>query len=129
MNVVPAQPIYRCDRAAARSPPRTLAGPAVMTLAADRRPRVLCVDDDAFLLDICTRTIGVDYEVLTASSGAQALQLIENSEPIQVVISDHRMPGLSGAQFLQAVREKYPLIVRVLLTGETDLVEAVAAMT
>jgi CheY-like chemotaxis protein len=44
---------------------------------------VLCVDDDAFLLDILTRTIGVDYEVLTASNGAQALQLIENSEPIQ----------------------------------------------
>jgi response regulator RpfG family c-di-GMP phosphodiesterase len=38
------------------------------------------------------------------------------------------MPGLSGAQLLQTVREKYPLIVRVLLTGETDLVEAVAAM-
>jgi response regulator RpfG family c-di-GMP phosphodiesterase len=38
------------------------------------------------------------------------------------------MPGLSGSQFLQAVREKYPLIVRVLLTGETDLAEAVAAM-
>jgi FixJ family two-component response regulator len=99
-----------------------------MTIATDRRPRVLCVDDDAFLLNILTRTIGVDYEVLTSSSGAEALQLIENSEPIQVVVSDHRMPGLSGAQFLQAVREKYPLIVRILLTGETDLAEAVAAM-
>ena len=99
-----------------------------MTLAADRRARVLCVDDDAFMLDILTRTIGVDYEVVTARSGAEALQLIENSEPIQVVISDHRMPGLSGAQFLQAVREQHLLIVRVLLTGETDLVEAVAAM-
>ena len=99
-----------------------------MTIATDRRPRVLCVDDDAFLLNILTRTIGVDYEVLTSSSGAEALQLIENSEPIQIVVSDHRMPGLSGAQFLQAVREKYPLIVRVLLTGETDLAEAVAAM-
>jgi response regulator RpfG family c-di-GMP phosphodiesterase len=99
-----------------------------VTLAVDGRARVLCVDDDAFMLDILTRTIGVDYEVLTARSGAEALQLIENSEPIQVVISDHRMPGLSGAQFLQAVREKHPLIVRVLLTGETDLVEAVAAM-
>jgi CheY-like chemotaxis protein len=99
-----------------------------MTIATDRRPRVLCVDDDAFPLNILTRTIGVDYEVLTASSGREALQLIENSEPIQVVVSDHRMPGLSGAQFLQAVREKHPLIVRVLLTGETDLIEAVAAM-
>jgi CheY-like chemotaxis protein len=99
-----------------------------VTIATNHRLRVLCVDDDALLLDILTRTIGGDYEVLISSSGAEALQLIENSEPIQVVVSDHRMPGLSGAQFLQTVREKYPLIVRVLLTGETDLVEAVAAM-
>src|SRR6202166_4268653 len=99
-----------------------------MTAAIDRRPRVLCVDDDAFMLNILTRTIGVDYEVLTSSGGAAALQLIENSEPIQVVISDHRMPDLSGAQFLRAVRDKHPLIVRILLTGETDLIEAVAAM-
>jgi FixJ family two-component response regulator len=100
-----------------------------MSLAAtDRRHRVLCVDDDAFMLSILSRTIGVDYEVLTSSSGAEALRLIENSEPIEVVISDHRMPGLSGAQFLQAVRDKHPQIVRILLTGETDLIEAVAAM-
>ena len=99
-----------------------------MTAATERRPRVLCVDDDAFILSILSRTIGVDYEVLTSTSGAEALQLIENSEPIQVVVSDHRMPGLSGAQFLQAVRDKHPLIVRILLTGETDLIEAVAAM-
>jgi response regulator RpfG family c-di-GMP phosphodiesterase len=99
-----------------------------MTAASDCRPRVLCVDDDAFLLGVLTRTIGVDYEVLTSGSGEEALQLIENSEPVQVVVSDHRMPGLSGAEFLQAVRDKYPPIVRVLLTGETDLVEVVAAM-
>jgi response regulator RpfG family c-di-GMP phosphodiesterase len=99
-----------------------------MTASTDRRPRVLCVDDDAFMLNILTRTIGVDYEVLTSGSGADALQLIEKSEPIQVVVSDHRMPDLSGAQFLRAVRDKHPLIVRILLTGETDLIEAVAAM-
>ena len=99
-----------------------------MTAGTDRRPRVLCVDDDAFMLNILTRTIGTDYEVLTSSGGAEALQLIESSEPIQVVVSDHRMPGQSGAQLLQALRDKHPLIVRILLTGETDLVEAVAAM-
>jgi CheY-like chemotaxis protein len=99
-----------------------------MTAVTERRPRVLCVDDDGFMLNVLTRTIGADYEVLTSNSGAEALQLMENSEPIQVVVSDHRMPGLSGAQFLQAVRDKHPLIVRILLTGETDLVEAVTAM-
>jgi response regulator RpfG family c-di-GMP phosphodiesterase len=99
-----------------------------MSVAADRRPRVLCVDDAAFQLSILARAIGLEYEVQTSSSGIEALQLIENSAPIQVVVSDHRMPGLSGAQFLQAVRDKHPQIVRVLLTAETNLVEVVAAM-
>ena len=99
-----------------------------MTATNERRPRVLCVDDDAFMRGVFTRSIGAEYEVLTSNSGAEALQLIETSDPIQVVVSDHRMPGLSGAQFLQAVRDKYPLMVRILLTGETDLAEAVAAM-
>lgn len=57
-----------------------------MTAATDRRSRVLRVDDDAFMLIILTPTIGVDYEVLTSSGGADALQLIENSERIQVVL-------------------------------------------
>jgi CheY-like chemotaxis protein len=83
-----------------------------VTAATNPLPRVLCVDDDAFMLNVLTKTIGVDYEVLTSSGGAEALQLIESSAPIQVVISDHRMPDLSGAQFLRAVREKHPLIVR-----------------
>lgn len=99
-----------------------------MTTPIVHRPRVLCVDDDAFMRNILAQSIGAEYEVLTSNSGADALQLIEASEPIQVVVSDHRMPGLSGAQFLQAVRAKHPLIVRILLTGETDLAEAVAAM-
>jgi CheY-like chemotaxis protein len=99
-----------------------------MTDSTTSRPRVLCVDDDAFMLNILTRTIGADYEVLTSPGGAEALQLIENSEPIQVVVSDHRMPGLSGAQFLEIMRNRHPLTVRILLTGETDLIEAVSAM-
>jgi FixJ family two-component response regulator len=101
---------------------------STITTPIERRPRVLCVDDDAFMRNVLTRSIGTEYEVLTSASGAEALQLIESSDPIQVVVSDHRMPGLSGAQFLQAVRDKHPLMVRILLTGETDLAEAVAAM-
>ena len=44
-----------------------------MTAAIERRPRVLCVDDDAFMLNVLTRAIGADYEVLTSNSGAEAL--------------------------------------------------------
>jgi response regulator RpfG family c-di-GMP phosphodiesterase len=93
-----------------------------------RRPRVLCVDDDPVMLNIITRMIGADYEVLGAPNGEQALGLIESSAPIDVVVSDHRMGGLSGAQFLQVVRDKHPLTVRILLTGERDLAAVVAAM-
>jgi len=100
---------------------------ASMTVAR-RRPRVLCVDDDPVMLDIVTRMIDLDYEVLVAASGKEALRLIERSAPIDVVVSDLRMHGLSGAQFLQLVRKTQPLTVRILLTAETDLAEAVAAM-
>jgi CheY-like chemotaxis protein len=47
-----------------------------MTAATDPRPRVLCVDDDAFMLNILTKTNGVDHAVLTSGGGAEALQLI-----------------------------------------------------
>jgi response regulator RpfG family c-di-GMP phosphodiesterase len=100
---------------------------APMTVAR-RRPRVLCVDNDPVMLDIITRMIDRDYEVLGAASGKEALRLIESSAPIDVVVSDLRMHGLSGAQFLQLVRKTQPLTVRILLTAETDLAEAVAAM-
>jgi response regulator RpfG family c-di-GMP phosphodiesterase len=89
---------------------------------------VLCVDDDAVMLDITTRMIDSEYEVFAASSGEEALGLIEKSPSIDVVVSDHRMPGLSGAQFLQLVRDKQPLMVRILLTAERDLAATVAAM-
>jgi len=53
------------------------------TAATGRRPRVLCVDDDALVLSLLSRAIGVDYDVLTSSSGEEALNLIENPELFQ----------------------------------------------
>lgn len=99
-----------------------------MRATTEDKPRVLYVDDEAVMLSVLTWMLGSDFQVMTADSGEAALRLLGDSEDVHVVISDHQMPGMSGAQFLAAVREAYPLMVRILLTGERDLLEVVAAM-
>jgi CheY-like chemotaxis protein len=74
------------------------------------------------------RTLSRDFEVTVAESGAEALQIMRSAEPFQVVISDMRMPSMNGAQLLATVRAEYPDSVRVLLTGQSDLHDAIAAV-
>src|SRR5580692_7191603 len=70
--------------------------------------------------NIFARSVHTEHEVLTGNSGAGALQLVENSNPIQVLVSDHRTPGTSGSQSLQAecdetTRPRSQLLGRCLL--------------
>ena len=82
---------------------------------------VLFVDDEASILHCVRRLLrGEDYRLLTATSGKNGLICLEK-EPAQLVISDQRMPGMLGIEFLQAVRELYPDAVRVMLSGCADL--------
>lgn len=90
--------------------------------------RIVCVDDEPRILKGLRRRIGRDYDVSTAESGAEALALMKEEEPFQVVVSDMRMPGMTGAQFLAQVRTEYPDTVRILLTGQSDLNDAIAAV-
>ena len=104
-----------------------------MTAAALRmprtvRPRVLCVDDEPQVLDGLTLNLRRDFEVVTASSGADALAEIAARGPFAVIISDMRMPRMDGAQFLRRAREIAPDSVRMLLTGQTDLASAIAVV-
>jgi DNA-binding NtrC family response regulator len=64
----------------------------------------------------------------TATSGAAGLEVIKSKGPFAIVMSDMRMPGMSGAEFLSKVREGWPNTVRVLLTGQSDLPSAIAAV-
>ncbi len=91
-------------------------------------PRVLCVDDEPLLLAALERTLSERYDVATASSAAKALRLIENEAPFDVIMSDMRMPEMDGAQFLSRVRARWPDASRILLTGQTDLPAAAAAV-
>jgi response regulator RpfG family c-di-GMP phosphodiesterase len=95
------------------------------------QPRVLCVDDEPNILEGFARSLGRDYDVVTAASGADALARLRdqsNEAPFAVIMSDMRMPGMDGATFLSRAANEYPDSTRILLTGQADLISAVAAV-
>lgn len=93
------------------------------------RPRsLLCVDDEPNILSALKRLFrGTGYQVHTAESAALALELLE-SQPIDLIISDMRMPVADGVQLLAQVRERWPTITRLLLTGYSDVNATVGAI-
>jgi two-component system NtrC family sensor kinase len=70
----------------------------------DEPIRILCVDDEKSILTAITRSfLEKDYELLNATSGPEGLEILRRVTPIQVVISDFRMPGMNGVDFLKEV--------------------------
>lgn len=90
--------------------------------------KILFVDDEPAILRSYKRYVGLDYEVDTAVGGESALKMLDNNGPYGVVVSDMRMPGMSGAEFLTVVRENYPESVRMLLTGQADMEDTIKAV-
>ncbi len=87
----------------------------------ERIHSLLFVDDEENILNALKRTFRKEqYRIITANSGVEGLSVIEN-EKISVVLSDHRMPGMEGAEFLSEVRKKYPDTLRMMLTGYADM--------
>jgi signal transduction histidine kinase len=88
---------------------------------------VLAVDDEPANQRAVRRVLAEDHHVVVASSGAEALQVMAR-EPIALVISDHRMPGMTGAAFLAETVHRHPEVIRIVLTGYPEvevLVEAI----
>jgi response regulator RpfG family c-di-GMP phosphodiesterase len=82
---------------------------------------VLCLDDEQNILNALKRLLRKEnYHLLTCTTGDEGLQLLSQNE-VQVVISDQRMPEMSGTEFLKQVKELYPDIIRIILTGYTDV--------
>lgn len=92
------------------------------------RPSLLCVDDEPQLLEGLQLNLRKRFEVVTAPSGAAGLELLAGGLTPAVIVSDMRMPGMDGATFLFRARTASPDAVRVLLTGQTDLTAAIAAV-
>ena len=70
----------------------------------DPKPKILFVDDEESILKGVKLNLGRTYDISTASSGRDALSLLEEEEPFQVIVSDFAMPGMNGADFLEKVR-------------------------
>lgn len=87
---------------------------------ASDRFTLLCVDDEPDIVDNLYRTFRKAYTVLTATSGEEALELLK-ARPVDLIISDQRMPGLTGDEVLKAAKTLQPEAIRILLTGYSDL--------
>lgn len=91
-------------------------------------PVILCVDDEPNILSSLKRLFrGAGFQVRTAVGGAAGLAVLE-AEPIDLVISDMRMPEMDGAEFLQHVRTRWPDTMRLLLTGYSEVNSIIGAI-
>lgn len=95
------------------------------------RPRVLFVDDEPQLLESVKLAVRKQYRVTTAESGQEALNLFaasSDAKPFDCVVSDMRMPEMNGARLLTTLKQTYPDVPRLLLSGQSDFESALEAI-
>ncbi|MFN3393936.1 MAG: response regulator [Candidatus Thermochlorobacter sp.] len=85
------------------------------------KPKMLIVDDEPNVLESLCQLFDLEFHVLTASDGQMALSLLQHHPEVAIVISDQRMPGMSGVELLKHVKQLAPNTMRILLTGYADL--------
>ena len=93
-----------------------------------KKQKILVVDDEPDNLDLLYRTFHREFKVLRSESGPNALEILEREGDIAVIVSDQRMPQMSGTEFLSLTAERYPDIIRIILTGYTDVEDLVDAI-
>jgi adenylate cyclase len=91
------------------------------------RATVLVVDDEELILNSLERLLRGQFEVLRARSGSDALDQLR-TRPVDIIVTDQRMPGMTGAEFLAAARQLAPEVPGILLTGYSDLPDLAAAV-
>ena len=83
---------------------------------------ILLVDDEVNNLQLLRRTLRHDYNIMTASNGKEALEIVEHhGKEISLIVSDQKMPEMQGTEFLKQVSNEYPDIIKILLTGHLDV--------
>ncbi len=87
---------------------------------AENKINVLYVDDEQNNLISFKATFRIKYNVHTAISGEDAVKILNNN-PIDIIVTDQRMPNMTGVQFLESILEAHPEPMRILLTGYADL--------
>lgn len=110
------------------SDPVDLAPPPAAAAAGAGQFTILTVDDEPSVLSALRRLFRLHgWRSVQAESGAEGLALLQ-SEPVDLVISDMRMPVMDGARFLELAREQHPEVARILLTGYADIASTIAAI-
>jgi putative nucleotidyltransferase with HDIG domain len=90
--------------------------------------KILCVDDEPNILSAMRRMFMLSgFSIEEATSGAQALQKLEQQE-FHLILSDMQMPEMNGAELLAQVRQRWPKVMRLMLTGTADLKTAISAI-
>jgi CheY-like chemotaxis protein len=84
-------------------------------------PRILVVDDEEAILETMTFTFEDDYDVFTSNDPRRALEILDEEGPFAVVLTDQRMPDMSGVEFVAEVCRRHPATVRMILTGFSDM--------
>ena len=104
-------------------------GPAVAPTfdTGGKKAKLLFVDDEERILNALRSVFRGQYNVFTASSGPEAMEFMKRFNP-HVVISDQRMPEMTGVEFLRQVKDVAPHTVRILLTGYSDLASIVGSI-
>ncbi len=90
--------------------------------------KILLVDDEVNVLDAIQRQLRNRFDIKTAQSGDEALEILRTSGPFSIIVSDMRMPGMDGVQLLSRVKDMYPDMVRIMLTGNADQETAAEAV-
>jgi len=91
-------------------------------------PRVLCVDDESQILELLSRSLSAEFDVVTTSDGPAALDLLHQDGSFAVVISDLSMPAMPGDELLTRARAIRPEASRILMTGCSQVEEAATAV-
>ncbi len=90
-------------------------------------PTVLIVDDEVRSLETLQRILEDDFDVKTAESVTQARRILE-TEWVQIILCDQRMPEITGVEFLKQVREQWPEVIRMIISGYTDSEDIISAV-
>ena len=83
--------------------------------------KILVVDDEPDNLQLVKRTLRKYYDIITANNAFEAIEILESTSDIEMIISDHKMPGKSGVELLQHSFQHYPQIIRMLITAYSEV--------
>ena len=93
----------------------------------DKKINLLYVDDEENNLLSFKASFRLKYNVMIANSAAEGMKIL-GSKPVEIIITDQRMPNMTGIEFLEKVLEIYPDPIRILLTGYTDMTAVIDAV-